>query len=505
MRLINTTTLELHSFFNRDIPPYAILSHCWGDDEVSLQDLAAGSRNKAGFKKIVNVCRLAKAEYDLDWAWVDTCCIDKTSSAELSESINSMYRWYQKSVVCYAFLTDVNIENVDWKQDFVQCRWFKRGWTLQELLAPSEVRFFDIGLRFIGTKEDLAAGISIITRIPETLLQGSWHEHRTSTSVACRMSWASHRKTTREEDIAYCLLGIFDINMPLLYGEGRKAFQRLQEHIVGSSTDESIFAWMSNKANSEAENSRGLLASSPKDFAYSGYMVSFRSASRPPTTVINNGMQVHYAIPDLLQLVRHGRDHSQLPQWISILLVREATCDGVYHREDPATLLARQVNLSLQPRFYAKIYVSQHREPRPLEGPGLDSILDQYRHHRWLRYVHTAHLFRSRLDWNAMLLVCFLGMCFPDETEETVMTLLAHYLLMFIIVGKFADMAFELFRGERRVRHLGLAFLTATLVLRAPAPLQLAAVYTLTPDISQSLAPYRIVRPVGIDNSAPGD
>ncbi|KAF2172100.1 hypothetical protein M409DRAFT_62911 [Zasmidium cellare ATCC 36951] len=281
MRLINTTTLELHTFYNRTIPRYATLSHCWAEDEVSLEDFNAGARDKAGIRSGL--------------AWVDTCCIDKSSSAELSESINSMYVWYQKSVASYVFLEDVDIEGAGWMQDFADARWFTRGWTLQEPLAPLSVRFFDKNLQFIDTREGLAKDISRITRIPETLLCGMWSEYRT-TSVACRMSWASHWQTTREEDMAYCLLGLFDVNMPLLYGEGKKAFRRLQEHIISSSTDDSVFAWISSEASDEVIHGDGLLACAPKDFAHSGNIVSLVSTARPPTTVTNKGVQVHYAI-----------------------------------------------------------------------------------------------------------------------------------------------------------------------------------------------------------------
>lgn len=112
MRLINVNTFELHEFYGNDIPKYGILSHTWGEDEVSLQDLQAGKgldKNKAGYRKIVLACKQAKKD-EMDWAWVDTCCIDKTSSAELSEAINSMYRWYKESGACYAYLSDVGDE-----------------------------------------------------------------------------------------------------------------------------------------------------------------------------------------------------------------------------------------------------------------------------------------------------------------------------------------------------------------------------------------------------------
>ena len=173
------------------------------------------------------------------------CCIDKTSSAELSEAINSMFRWYEKAKVCYAYLSDVS-GDANLKKDvseFVGSRWFTRGWTLQELVAPKSVLFYSrryTGWHFLGTKEDLCDHISAVTGIDTDTLYGAGLE---LASVARKMSWASHRETTRVEDTAYCLLGIFDVNMPLLYGEGKKAFLRLQEEILRSSYDYSLFAW----------------------------------------------------------------------------------------------------------------------------------------------------------------------------------------------------------------------------------------------------------------------
>ena len=163
----------------------------------------------------------------------DLCCIDKTSSAELSEAINSMYRWYQESGVCYAYLADVP------PNAFSKSRWFTRGWTLQELIAPSTVIFLDQKWQEIGTKSSLQRVISEITGIPTDILLGGDLE---DASIAQRMSWASKRETTRVEDAAYCLMGIFSIHMPMLYGEGERAFIRLQEEIMRVSDDHSLFA-----------------------------------------------------------------------------------------------------------------------------------------------------------------------------------------------------------------------------------------------------------------------
>lgn len=263
MRLINVNTYVVHEFFGDAIPEYATLSHTWGEEEVTLQDLQnldERVKAKLGFKKIEGVCRQAQRD-QLMWAWVDTCCIDKRNNVELSEAINAMFRWYANSTVCYAFLVDVSDVG-----DISKSRWFGRGWTLQELLAPSRVAFFSEQWEFLGYKtdsqlQDLLVRASAIPR--RALVSFNPHDW----GVAQRMSWASRRGTTRVEDAAYCLLGLFDVNMPLLYGEGERAFIRLQEEIMRVSDDQSIFAWTDQDVI--AESPCGFLARSPANFANS--------------------------------------------------------------------------------------------------------------------------------------------------------------------------------------------------------------------------------------------
>jgi hypothetical protein len=278
MRLLNSTTLKLHEFIGSQIPPYAILSHTWGEEEVSFQELSAGtSAEKKGFEKIKRCCEIAAGD-GFEYAWVDTCCIDKTSSAELSEAINSMFRWYKKAEVCYAFLSDVTSDEDPELLDsaFRKSRWFRRGWTLQELIAPMHVLFLSRDWKEIGTKWNLQTLLSKITSIQTKALVGT--EPLSSFSVAQKMSWVSKRETTRDEDIAYCMIGIVDINMPMLYGEGKKAFTRLQEQILANFDDDSIFAWWTPQENLTpslglSNNASGLLANSPKLFARSGNVV----------------------------------------------------------------------------------------------------------------------------------------------------------------------------------------------------------------------------------------
>ena len=266
MRLINTTSLLFEEFLGRNIPKYAILSHTWEDGEVSFKDMESpGAVAKQGYRKIEMTCQLAR-DASLDYAWVDTCCIDKSSSAELSEAINSMFRWYQRAEVCFAYLSDLSASPGS-NDGLVNCRWFKRGFTLQELIAPRNLSFFDVEWTSRGSKTDLVEDLSNITGVPKEVLL---HEQALSTiAAAAKMSWAAHRECARIEDIAYSLLGIFDLNIPLLYGEEERAFRRLQEEIVRTN-DLSILAWkLPPGAVNEDPEVRifcGVLADSPSAF-----------------------------------------------------------------------------------------------------------------------------------------------------------------------------------------------------------------------------------------------
>ncbi|KAH7082792.1 heterokaryon incompatibility protein-domain-containing protein [Paraphoma chrysanthemicola] len=270
MRLINCSTRELEEYFGDDIPHYAILSHTWGSDEVTFTDITcdqAAAKRKKGYQKIDYTC-IQALDDALEYAWVDTCCIDRSSSAELSEAINSMFDWYKKASVCYAYLSDVVVERA--ASELPKSRWFTRGWTLHELLAPNQVAFFDVGWQRLGSKSGRAQLISEITKIDESALGAKGSSDLCKFSVAARMSWASRRRTTRVEDIGYSLLGIFEINMPLLYGEGTRAFVRLQEEIIRRTPDDSILAWGLNTENHveiSAKRRRRMGPGTPTKFA----------------------------------------------------------------------------------------------------------------------------------------------------------------------------------------------------------------------------------------------
>ena len=291
MRLLNSSSFQLEDFDPDKIPDYAILSHTWRKHEVSFADMKkGGAEGKVEYDKIQQSCQQPVAQ-ECGYIWIDTCCIDKSSSAELSEAINSMYSWYEKAKTCYAYLADVPATSGTEIQRaaFANSRWFKRGWTLQELVAPSkEMVFLSSEWIEIGTKETLCEEIAAKTGISVSILTGT--SFRTA-SIAKRMSWASGRETTRPEDIAYCLMGLFDINMPMLYGEGKKAFTRLQEEIIRNSDDQSLFAW--TNSTEDAKRPCGLLASSPSRFANSGDIMPYNEwGSSAPFSTSNKGLRI---------------------------------------------------------------------------------------------------------------------------------------------------------------------------------------------------------------------
>jgi hypothetical protein len=291
MWLINTTTLALEDVVNPDDHTYAILSHTWERDEVTFYDIGhlEQARRKQGFSKIEQTCWLAHGR-GIEYAWVDTCCIDKSSSAELTEAINSMFQWYKNAEICFAFLSDLSSDDKNGLQDyFSRCRWFTRGWTLQELIASKEVEFYDQAWNLIGTKLSLQAQLFEITGIDTQILENS--DMLPTIPVARRMSWAASRRTTRVEDLAYCLFGIFDVNLPLIYGEGYRAFIRLQEVIAQENNDLSLFAWMSQTDDQEF---RGILAHSPAEFKSCGSLQIVADPTVPKVdfSMTNRGFRI---------------------------------------------------------------------------------------------------------------------------------------------------------------------------------------------------------------------
>ena len=314
MRLLHTTKLKFEEFFDDEVPRYAIMSHRWGPDEVSYQDFLAGRKKEgAGYRKIVACCNYAASDRErycrnfllsksdsgpFQWVWIDTCCIDKTSSAELSEAINSMFEWYAKATICYAYLSDVT-KSKDVGQtmsEFRESKWFTRGWTLQELLAPSNLSILDKNWTQIGTRMELDFAIAQVTGISRTQVTIFWDRGVHFVSAAEKFSWVAGRETSRREDQAYYLLGIFGINMPLLYGEGKNAFRRLQAEIIRSSNDESVFIWESPRYMGLG-GVKGLMPNSAKayKFDHSEHHPNFNKIpgrARPPYSITNQGVEL---------------------------------------------------------------------------------------------------------------------------------------------------------------------------------------------------------------------
>lgn len=294
MRLLDTTTFQLvsnsPSVFQQE--GYAILLHRWIGSEITFEQLgghidqlrAAGTRplESPQQEKIRGACQTARAK-GIRWVWIDTCCIDKSSTSELSESLNSMFRWYRDAKLCITYLSDV-VRKGAGREDFANevghpAVWFSRGWTLQELLAPRHLEFFDKNWDPIGDRAELAEQIEKITSIQSKYLKGETEDDDPRDAcIAAKFSWIAKRQTERDEDMAYSMLGLFGITMDPRYGEGWGAFMRLQKELLLSSKDESLFAWKMTQAEdglkllsggqahqqeSWTENEWGLLAPRP--------------------------------------------------------------------------------------------------------------------------------------------------------------------------------------------------------------------------------------------------
>jgi hypothetical protein len=244
LKIDDDDSFILEQFTENQAPPYAILSHTWGtgkDKEVTYQDVIAKTgKSRPGFKKLEFCSFQAKAD-GLHYFWVDTCCIDKSHEKELTTALNSMYRWYKNAARCYVYLSDVSVRtqdgesnHVEWESAFYTSRWFTRGWTLQELLAPSIVVFYSQDGVRLGDKKTLQRQITTITGIAVEALRG---QQLSTFSVEERLLWAEKRQTTEEEDKAYCLLGIFEISLPVINGEGQlRAMRRLEREIRESAS-----------------------------------------------------------------------------------------------------------------------------------------------------------------------------------------------------------------------------------------------------------------------------
>ncbi|KAH7111137.1 heterokaryon incompatibility protein-domain-containing protein [Dendryphion nanum] len=340
MRLLNVRTMTLESFGSQNsIPLYAILSHTWNAEELTFDDLQGQKASCfPGFWKVEQSCNQTRLD-GLRYIWIDTCCIDKRSSAELSETINSMFKWYGESVRCYAFLQDVDqcsdIEEFRWfpadkdlspnqeaqirGSQLAKSRWWTRGWTLQELISPTVFEFYDSNFKLIGSRIELLRVVSIVSGINEEILL---HDTKLENlGVAERMSWAADRETTRAEDMAYSLLGIFNIHMPMLYGEGERAFVRLQEEIIKISNDHSIFAW-----SGSYHDNRALLAPRSSFFRTANRILPLRHWENASEYAMTNaGLDIRLPLYEVFPYTVSdtGRDNRcRRRRWIAPLACR---------------------------------------------------------------------------------------------------------------------------------------------------------------------------------------
>ncbi|KAI1769348.1 hypothetical protein GGR53DRAFT_473980 [Hypoxylon sp. FL1150] len=377
MWLINCHELSLEEFNKQNIPAYAILSHTWeSDDEITFANFAQGRSEEKGWTKIVQSSRLA-LEYGFGYVWIDTCCIDKSSSAELTEAINSMYAWYATSRMCFAYLSD--FDGSDGHSSFFSSRWFTRGWTLQELIAPKVLQFYDSSWNLFGSKAKLSEDIAYATGIDAAVLEQSvsdLEELLDAIPVCRKMSWAASRQTTRIEDMAYCLLGIFGVNMALIYGEGEEAFIRLQEKIIGKKNDLTILAWKT-EAETLPWNRFGILAKSPKEFSNSGSIVLSQDLKyNPDFTITNKGIQITVALPihmtmemPILSLHCHHRDKPEEPLGIFLGSIG----GGVYGRGSPNVIVVEKAGArSSETSIFLSIY-----KPRVSSKTSIGSALYQ--------------------------------------------------------------------------------------------------------------------------------
>lgn len=386
MRLLNTTTLEIEDYIGSDVPSYAILSHTWSDQEVTLQEWAkyrqehhheetSGPRfrDSSGREKIESFCRVARRD-DHNHVWIDTCCIDKTSSAELTESINSMFQWYKKATVCYAYLSDLDPISSSTPSSFYEaaksCHWFTRGWTLQELIAPRILRFYDCGWQPRGTRDALSRDIEAITGIDYSVLLGPHHPEYVAPaeySVADRMSWASSRNTKRTEDIAYCLLGLFDVNMPLIYGEGIGAFRRLQEAIMRNSNDLSILAWGMSHTSEEKRRETWLQRVESGYFTGSGDTETDNSTAEEDDSVWSDMIDEDNE-PLISSLVR---SNTMIPIGNAPSLAVRLLSPRVHHHQKPRNLFASAPSDFKHSRHVSKPFRHFHNPEFTITNKGL--------------------------------------------------------------------------------------------------------------------------------------
>jgi hypothetical protein len=253
-------------YYPPDHVKYAILSHRWLDEgEPTYEAMENCKATGPGYEKLKSFCNHAR-HYGMEFAWSDTCCIDKSSSTELDESIRSMFRWYRNSTVCIVYLGQSEKVN-----DILHDEWTTRGWTLQELLAPYRIKFFNkYWVPLVGGENDikweeteLSKTLERATGVPHDALRRKFKP--SPSKVDERMTWAARRKTTRAEDVAYSLMGVFDVSLQIAYGEGGdRAFCRLIE-VIMQAGDPSVLNWTGEAA---VHHTSRAIPRSPQSFVH---------------------------------------------------------------------------------------------------------------------------------------------------------------------------------------------------------------------------------------------
>ena len=322
IRLLNVKNFQFREYDEGNLPAYAILSHVWYNEEKKIElvydSFESLPRNANGVPqcpkdqnyakshdKIMKTCQETRKLGEgsgkrVDFVWIDSICIDKRNAGERDRAIRSMWRFYGDAACCIVWLQDVewsknNKPRVD--QAFENARWFSRGWTLQELIAPKIVYFFNRSWDLLGTKWSLAAEITSRTRIERKFLKP---EKARSATIAQRLSWAAGRNTTEPEDRVYSLFGLFNVDIEVKYGgpnpreeRYRTAFSLMQKEILRDSTDESLFAWRNPSLKSS-----GLLAPSIDCFKDSNQIVSYHGNDLRTRSVRIDSAGLHFPAPN---------------------------------------------------------------------------------------------------------------------------------------------------------------------------------------------------------------
>lgn len=437
--------------------PYAILSHTWGrytessetqdgtwdpdDAEIlfaDINDQTTRHRKEYAWRKILMACKAAQDDH-IDYLWVDTCCFNKDSSAELDESINAMFGWYKESKVCLVYLADLEVDRVQQKEDLKHCRWFKRGWTLQELVAPMNVDFYNQDWKKIGsnrktigsvseaddtkTKEaddyfELGDILSAITKIDDRAFKKM---ACSSFTVAERMKWAADRKTRRPEDRAYSLLGLFGVHMSLIYGiGGEAAFRRLQVEIIQNTTDMTVFAWNSEESDGASPDSIkfcSMLADSPDQFSNSPSMTSMELEGH--FSITNKGVSLDAST---LRIVPNAMHESDVPLVLMIgwsdhpKLKEYILCYGVYLQKIGSGNYVRCVKDKLAQfeenrKKYELQPVPRHQCYITISVPDAESVFKKSRRKaiavlKEFKPSKSAELADPSLDWTIKVLNC---------------------------------------------------------------------------------------------------